>query len=376
MIPPPDLNRADPAPRDPGRRISDPHLMTQRLHPFTRVLLAVAVLSMIVCYFVPLWEIQLWAPQYPEGLNMKIWIDKLSGAFDIISGLNHYIGMRLIKQEMFPEFGYMIYLFGALIAIGLLAAALGTRRALWAFVVILALGGLAGLVDFYRWGWDYGHNLNPNAAIQVPGMSYQPPLIGYKNLLNFTAYSGPAIGGWILIASGAVSGLLLGWEQFLRKRGSGLVPVRQPVDGAAMKVAALLFLAGTISSCDAGPQPIRYGQDECSDCGMIISDRRFGAEIITRKGKVFKFDDVGCMTSFVERGVIPRDAVRSSLVSDFNRANTFIALEQAVFLKSEALKSPMRSDCAAFASAGELEKVQGALGGGRQGRWSELAHGH
>jgi len=347
--------------------------MTQRLHPVTRALLAVAVLSLITGYFVPLWQIQLWAPQYPEGLNMKIWIDRLSGAFDIISGLNHYIGMRLIKQEMFPEFGYMIYLFGALIAVGLFAVLRGTRTALWIYVSILALGGLAGLVDFYRWGWDYGHNLDPNAPIQVPGMSYQPPLVGYKNLLNFTAYSGPDIGGWIMIASGALSGILLGWEQFLRKRDSGAASARQSVAGAAMKAVALLLLAGNISGCDAGPRPIRYGQDECSDCGMIISDRRFGAEIITRKGKVFKFDDVGCLASFIERGAIPRDAVKTSLVTDFNSANKFIALDQAVFLKSDRLKSPMRSDCAAFATTEELEKVQGELGGGRRGRWSELA---
>lgn len=338
--------------------------MSQRLHPFTRVLLAAAVLSLIAGYYVPLWEIQLWAPQYPEGLNMKIWIDKLSGDFDIISGLNHYIGMKLIKQEMFPEFGYLIYIFGAVIATGLLAAVLGTRRALWVYVIILALCGLAGLVDFYRWGWDYGHNLDPHAAIQVPGMSYQPPLLGYKNLLNFTAYSGPAIGGWILIVSGVISGLLLGWEQFLRKN----------VAGAAVKITMLFLFSGILSSCDSGPQPIRYGQDECADCSMIISDQRFGAEIITHKGKIFKFDDVGCLHSFVERGAVPRDAVKSSLVSDFNHPENFIPLEQAFFLQSDSLKSPMRTDCAAFTSTEELKKIQEKLGGGRQGRWSELAN--
>ena len=98
-----------------------------RLHPLTRLILAVAVLALVSAYFVPLWQIQLWAPQYPEGLNMKIWINNLSGSFDIINGLNHYIGMELIKVEMFPEFGYMIYLLGGLIALGLLPVVLGTR---------------------------------------------------------------------------------------------------------------------------------------------------------------------------------------------------------------------------------------------------------
>ena len=64
---------------------------------------------------------------------------------------------------------------------------------------------IAALVDFYLWGYDYGHNLDPNAAIVVPGMAYQPPVIGTKQLLNFTAFSGPDIGGWIFIAAGGIA---------------------------------------------------------------------------------------------------------------------------------------------------------------------------
>ena len=54
------------------------------------------------------------------------------------------------------------------------------------------------LYDYYIWGYDYGHNLNPHAAIKVPGMSYQPPLIGSKKLLNFTSTSWPAAGGIVI----------------------------------------------------------------------------------------------------------------------------------------------------------------------------------
>ena len=62
--------------------------------------------------------------------------------------------------------------------------------------------GVIAMVDFYRWNYNYGHDLDPNAPIQVPGMSYQPPIIGYKQLLNFGAYSIPDIGGWIFIGVG------------------------------------------------------------------------------------------------------------------------------------------------------------------------------
>ena len=92
------------------------------MKPISRILIALSSLSMLATFYLPLWQIQLWAPQYPEGLNMKIWHNHLSGAFDIINGLNHYIGMRLIKEEMFPELKYIGILIGIYIAIGLFTA--------------------------------------------------------------------------------------------------------------------------------------------------------------------------------------------------------------------------------------------------------------
>jgi copper chaperone NosL len=72
-------------------------------------------------------------------------------------------------------------------------------------------------VDFYLWGYDYGHNLDPTAAIVVPGMSYQPPLIGTKQLLNFTAFSGPDIGGWIFLVSALLAIGTLIYEKLKNK---------------------------------------------------------------------------------------------------------------------------------------------------------------
>lgn len=182
------------------------------LRPATRLILALATLSLVATFFLPLWEIQLWAPQYPEGLNMKIWLHRISGDFDIINGINHYIGMKSIKVEMFPEFKFMRPLVAAVIVLGLVPALTGRRRWLYGFVAVLVVGGALGLLDYYIWGYDYGHNLDPKAAISVPGMSYEPPIIGYKNLLNFVAYSGPDYGGWVFIGVGVTAFLLAAWE--------------------------------------------------------------------------------------------------------------------------------------------------------------------
>lgn len=174
----------------------------KKLKKSTRIIIAIASLVMITCYYVPLWQILMWAPQYPEGLEMKIWINDISGEVKIISALNHYIGMKHIEVSMFPEFGYMIYILAGIIGFGLLTSLINRRFMLISFALIIVAAGAAALIDFYLWGYDYGHNLDPTAPIIVPGMYYQPPLIGTKQLLNFTAYSGPDIGSWILLAVG------------------------------------------------------------------------------------------------------------------------------------------------------------------------------
>ncbi|MFD2036355.1 hypothetical protein ACFSKL_16240 [Belliella marina] len=174
----------------------------KKIDSLNRALIFIAAILMVSAYYTPLWQISLWAPQYPEGLNMKIWIDRLSGDVDIINGVNHYIGMKHIGEEMFPEFIYLKYVFAFIIAFGVLAALFAGRWMAYTFLGMISLLGIGVLVDMYLWGYDYGHNLDPTAAIKVPGMSYQPPLLGYKELLNFLAYSGPDTGGWLISASG------------------------------------------------------------------------------------------------------------------------------------------------------------------------------
>ena len=170
------------------------------------MIIAIAALALIATYFLPIWNIFMIAPQYPEGLNMWIWLNKITGEVDIVNGLNHYIGMKHISAEMFPEFSYMIYIVAAFIIFGLVVAKTGRWKLLSIYLMLLVLAGIAALIDYYKWGYDYGHNLNPSAPIQIPNFSYQPPIIGHKKLLNFDAYSYPADGGWIIVA---VSTLLL-----------------------------------------------------------------------------------------------------------------------------------------------------------------------
>ncbi len=171
----------------------------------SRGLLALASLLLIGVFFVPLWKITLTAPQYPEGLGMLIWVNNITGEkpHDLynINLLNHYIGMKYIEPEKIPELKVMPIIFGFMVILGLVGAVTGKRKILKVWVLLFVVFGVLGIIDFYRWEYDYGHNLDPNAPLKIPGLAYQPPLIGCKTLLNMQACSWPDTGAYIAVVS-------------------------------------------------------------------------------------------------------------------------------------------------------------------------------
>ncbi|WP_447951938.1 hypothetical protein [Chryseobacterium koreense] len=189
------------------------------LSKWSRIFLIICGLGLFVSIFVPLWAIYLQAPQYPEGLAMFLWSHKITGDYQIINGLNHYIGMKTIHQEDFWEFKVLPYALGFFGVLCFIAAFLNKKIWLYLTTLFFLIFGLAFMVDFWAWEYNYGHNLDPNAAIVVPGMSYQPPLIGFKQLLNFGAYSFPDIGGIIMFA---VAGILviLAYLEFRKRKNA------------------------------------------------------------------------------------------------------------------------------------------------------------
>jgi copper chaperone NosL len=240
-----------------------------------------------------------------------------------INALNHYIGMRPIEPSAIPELKYMPWIVAALIGLGLLAAVVGRRRLLVAWVVAFAATGAAGMYDFWRWGYDYGHNLDAEqAVIVVPGMTYQPPLIGTKQLLNFQATSLPHVG-----AAAAGLALLLGLTAIvLAYRGT--FTARRAATGAVL---------ASISACAGPAHTIAFGMDSCAECRMLVSDRRFGAQIVTRTGKAVTFDSIECMYAYLahahasgERWVVAAD-----------KAGTLVRESDAMYKNDGDLHPPM-----------------------------------
>lgn len=183
----------------------------------SQIAMGIGALLLLALYYMPFWTINMSAPQYPEGLGMYIHIDDVTGhkRHDLrnINTLNHYIGMAEIHKEDFPEFEVMPWIIGSMIIFGLLAAVTGSTKMVITWLVLMTLLGIGGLIDFYLWGYDYGHNLSPDAPIKVPGMSYQPPLIGCKQLLNIRACSLPYTGSIFIALSMIIAAGVLWFEK-------------------------------------------------------------------------------------------------------------------------------------------------------------------
>jgi len=315
--------------------------MDNKLSILSRILVAFASGALVVVFFLPAWRIDLFAPQYPEGLTMNIWINGLSGDVDIINGLNHYIGMKHITVAMFPEFKFLPYVVGFFMLLGMIVAITGKRKFLFIYLLLTVIGGVLAMYDFYSWGYDYGHNLDPTAPIQVPGLSYQPPLLGHKRLLNFDAYSLPHVGGWVVIIAGALAFAVWFVEWYLQRKPAIKVKL-------ASRVVAATVLAFFLTSCDTKPIPFTPGKDNCDFCQMGISDTRFAAQIITKKGKVYKFDDLHCIVGFLKKGRVNEKDVAQKAVINFENPNEFLDASSAVFVICEELRSPMGSNAAGF----------------------------
>ena len=179
---------------------------------YHKVLMMIASLSLGLLFLFPMWKIYLKAPQYPEGLEMHIWVNKIAGdtegAIQNFNILNHYIGMEPIHADSFAELKIMPYIVIFFIVTGIVVALLGKRKLVLSWTVLLMIGGAVGIGDFYLWLVKFGTNLDPTAPIKVPGMTYVPPLFGNKTLLNFEALSLPAWGSFGIFLAILLSALV------------------------------------------------------------------------------------------------------------------------------------------------------------------------
>ncbi|NDP27559.1 MAG: hypothetical protein GZ087_09070 [Flavobacterium sp.] len=319
---------------------------TSKISLFSKVVLLVVSALFFASLWFPMWRIELSAPQYPEGLLLQLHANKIGGDVAIINGLNHYIGMKTLHTEDFPEFQILPYIFGFFGLFALAMVFVAKRKGvIILFASFLLFGVLAG-VDFYRWNYQYGHNLDPHAAIVVPGMAYQPPLIGYKQLLNFGAYSIPDVGGWMLVAAGLLLFIIVAKETHL---------IRRFKKQNSQPVLILLLSFAAFSCSNNKVVPLKLNVDNCDFCKMSISDGKYGAEVITQKGRIYKFDDIMCMVNYSKENADTK--MMAYYVNDFAQDNNLIPAETAFFLSGGDIQSPMHGGIVAFSKKNEAREI-------------------
>ncbi len=136
---------------------------------------------------------------------------------------------------------------------------------------------------------------------------------------------------------------------------------------------AILFTL-VLVSCSTEPEPIVLGKDACSFCKMGIADKNFGAEIMTNKGKVFKFDDMHCVIGFLKANTINNNDIKETYLVNYNEPHDFLIASKAFLLKSEDLKSPMGGNVAAFSTDKELQEALQKMPG-EAVTWASLTSG-
>jgi copper chaperone NosL len=190
-----------------------------------RVMLLAAAALLVATYFFPLWNLTMFAPQYPDGLRLDIYSYTLTGGNqgqDVkeINVLNHYIGMKDLVNESFTEFKWMPFVIGALGLLILRAAVHGTAVALVDVTMLFVYFGAFSLWSFGYKLYRYGHDLDPTAAVRVP--PFMPPMLGGQQIANFEVYSYPRAATYAMAGVGLllIVALAMTWRDARRRSRS------------------------------------------------------------------------------------------------------------------------------------------------------------
>lgn len=182
---------------------------------WSRWALGLAVIPLLLSPLAPLWTLHFAAPQYPEGLDLYVYAYTIDGGnqgHDLaeINVLNHYVGMKPLDPTEFADLSFIPFAIGALALLALRVAAIGDVRSLIDLAVLTAYFGLFSLGRFVYMLYVYGHHLDPKAPIQMPG--FMPPVLGAKDVGNFTVASYPAEGTALVTLFGLAVAVLAAWH--------------------------------------------------------------------------------------------------------------------------------------------------------------------
>lgn len=181
-----------------------------------------AMIVLVISVFFPYWQLDLKAPQFPQGLHVSAYVNRLVGDVDPVTqsndleqldGLNHYVGMPPLEDG--AQFERTISIAGIIMMAGLLIAAVWVHSR-WVVLLVLPalLFPLIFLADLQYWLWNYGHSLDPRAPLAGAVGEFTPHLFGDSKIAQFNTTATPGIG---LLLAGVASILVAVGLWFHRK---------------------------------------------------------------------------------------------------------------------------------------------------------------
>jgi hypothetical protein len=181
--------------------------LNAELSPRARLAVLGAGLLLAGTVVFPLWQMTMFAGQFPEGLRLSIFSWKIVGGnngadLQGINILNHYIGMREIRAADFVEMRFIPFTFGVFVLLGARAALFARVRDLIDLTVLFTYFGAFSFGTFVYRMYTYGHELAAEAPIKVA--AFTPPILGHQHIANFDVYSFPAAGTYFVAVYGAV----------------------------------------------------------------------------------------------------------------------------------------------------------------------------
>jgi copper chaperone NosL len=168
---------------------------------WSRIVLALLVIPLVLAFATPLWKISLQAPQYPKGLSMEIYAHKIESGnqgrdLREINIINHYIGMRAIDRAELSELDWLPFAILALALLTLRCAAIGNVRTLIDLAVMSFFVGAYSMGRFVYKLHIFGTELDPTAPLKVD--PFTPPVMGTRQIANFAAESWPQLGSFLI----------------------------------------------------------------------------------------------------------------------------------------------------------------------------------
>jgi hypothetical protein len=173
--------------------------LDEPIFPWARLVLGLLTIFVGLSFLVPMWHINMKAPQYPEGLDLYIYSFKVDGGNDgndvqEINVLNHYIGMAPLDRASLTDLDWIPFLFVGMIIFALRTAVIGKVRSMIDLLVMTTYAGIFGFGRLYYKLYTFGHNLDPKAPITVD--PFMPVMWGKKQIANFLTEANPGLGTW------------------------------------------------------------------------------------------------------------------------------------------------------------------------------------